>query len=150
DKGNGDLILSRFPFDSTEIRLLSHNRAAVDVTLNRNGRTINFTSTHLDADSTSYRLAEIGELTSWQKGVAEQRIIAGDFNAWPRTTEISTMPGTYADAWAQAQADGTAVAYAGNTAGNTRNSRIDFIYYSKGATALKLQSSQVFDVRDAN
>jgi len=148
--GNGNLILSRFPFDSTEIRLLSHNRAAVDAAINLNGRTINFTSTHLDADSTSYRLAEIGELTSWEKGLAEQRIIAGDFNAWPGSTENSTMTATYVDSWAQAQANGTAVAYAGNTAGNTRNSRIDYIYYSKGATALKLQSSQVFDVRDAN
>ena len=57
---------------------------------------------------------------------------------------------TYVDSWAQAQADGTAVAYPGNTAGNTRNSRIDYIYYSKGATVLQLKSSQVFDVRDSN
>jgi exonuclease III len=34
------------------------------------------------------------------------------------------------------------------SAGKTRNSRIDYIYYSKGATALSLQPSQVFDVRD--
>src|SRR2546428_951654 len=111
--GNGNLILSRFPFDATEVRLLSHNRAAVDVVINVNGRSINFTSTHLDADSTSYRLAEIGELTSWAKGLAEPRIIAGDFNAWPGSTETATMQSTYVDSWAQAQADGTAVAYAG-------------------------------------
>jgi endonuclease/exonuclease/phosphatase family metal-dependent hydrolase len=148
--GNGNLILSRFPFDATEVRLLSHNRAAVNVVINVNGRSINFTSTHLDADSTSYRLGEIGELTSWARGLAEPRIIAGDFNAWPGSTETATMKSTYVDSWAQAQADGTAVAYAGNTVGNTRNSRIDYIYYSKGATALTLQSSQVFNVRDAN
>ena len=148
--GNGNLILSRFPFDATEVRLLSHNRAAIDAAITINGRTINFTSTHLDADSTSYRLQEIGELTSWAKGLAESRIIAGDFNAWPGSTEIATMKSTYVDSWAQAQTDGTAVAYSGNSAGNTRNSRIDYIYYSKGATLLKLVSSQVFDVRDAN
>jgi endonuclease/exonuclease/phosphatase family metal-dependent hydrolase len=148
--GNGNLILSRFPFDTTEIRTLSHSRAAVNVVINVNGRAINITSTHLDADSTSYRLQEIGELTAWQKGLAEPRIIAGDFNAWPSTTENTTMKATYVDSWAQAQTDGTAVAYPGNTAGNTRNSRIDYIYYSKGATVLKLVSSQVFDVRDAN
>jgi exonuclease III len=56
----------------------------------------------------------------------------------------------YVDSWAQAQSDGTAIAYADNPTGKTRNSRIDYIYYSKGATALKLISSQVFDVRDAN
>jgi len=149
-KGNGNLIMSRFPFDSSEVRLLSHNRAAIDGVININGRSINFTSTHLDADSTSYRLTEIGELTAWASGLAEPRIIAGDFNAWPSTTENQTMIKTYVDSWALAQAEGTAVAYAGNTSGATRNSRIDYIYYSKGATALKLQSSQVFDVRDAN
>jgi endonuclease/exonuclease/phosphatase family metal-dependent hydrolase len=143
-------VLSRFPFASTEVRLLSHDRSAVDVVIHVNGRSVNFTSTHLDADSSSYRLQEIGELTAWEKGLVEPRIIAGDFNAWPGSTENKTMTGTYVDSWVQAQSDGTAVAYAGNTAGNTRNSRIDYIYYSKGATMLKLQSSQVFDVRDAN
>jgi endonuclease/exonuclease/phosphatase family metal-dependent hydrolase len=148
--GNGNLILSRIPFAATDVQLLSHNRSAVNATISVNGRSINFFSTHLDADSTSYRLQEIGELTSWTKGIAEQRIIAGDFNAWPGSTENKTMTMTYVDSWAQAQTDGTAVAYSGNTAGNTRNSRIDYIYYSKGATALKLVSSQVYDVRDAN
>jgi endonuclease/exonuclease/phosphatase family metal-dependent hydrolase len=148
--GNGNLILSRFPLDATDVQLLSHKRAAVNVVINVNGRSINVVSTHLDADSTSYRLQEIGELTAWAKTLAEPRILAGDFNAWPGSTENKTMTGTYVDSWAQAQTDGTAVAYAGNTAGNTRNSRIDYIYYSKGATALKLVSSQVYDVRDAN
>ena len=148
--GNGNLILSRFPFDATEVRLLSHDRAAVDVVINVNGRSINFTSTHLDADSTRDRLDEIGELTSWAKGLAEPRIIAGDFNAWPGSTETATMKTTYYDSWAEAQADGTAIAYAGNTAGNTRNSRIDYIYCSKGATNLVLKASQVFDTRDAS
>jgi endonuclease/exonuclease/phosphatase family metal-dependent hydrolase len=148
--GNGNLIMSRFPIDSSEIRLLSHNRSAIDVVINRNGRAINITSTHLDAYSTSYRLQEIGELLAWEKGLAEPRIIAGDFNAWPSTTENHTMTATYVDSWAQAQINGTAVAYPGNTDGATRGSRIDYIYYSKGATVLKLMSSQVFDVRDAN
>ena len=80
----------------------------------------------------------------------EPRIIAGDFNALPSSTENAKMTAAYVDSWAQAESDGTAVAYAGNTAGNTRRARIDYIYYSKGATVLKLVSSQVFDVRDAN
>ena len=148
--GIGNLIMSRFPFDSTDIQVLSHNRAAVDATIHVNGRLINVTSTHLDANSTSYRLQEIGELTAWERTLAEQRIVCGDFNAWPGTTENATMKQAYYDSWAQAQADGIAVAYAGNTAGNTRNSRIDYIYYSHGAGALQLKGSQVFDVRDAN
>ena len=148
--GRGNMVLSHFPLDSSEVRLLSYNRAAIDVAINVNGRTINFTSTHLNHQYTSYRLREIGELMSWEKGLAEQRIIAGDFNASPGSIENATMKTTYVDSWAQAQSDGTAVAYADNPAGNTRRSRIDYIYYSKGATSLKLVSSQVFDVRDAN
>ena len=146
--GRGNMILSRFPFDASEVRLLSHNGAALDVVVHVNGRSINFTSTHLYYDSTSWRLDQIGNLLAFEKGLAESRIIAGDFNAQPGTTESATMRGTYVDSWAQAQSDGTAIAYADNSTGKTRNSRIDYIYYSKGATALKLVSSQVFDVRD--
>jgi len=59
------------------------------------------------------------------------------------------MKSSYYDSWAEAQGDGTAVAYSGNSKGNTRHSRIDYIYYSHGATALTLKSSQVYDVRDS-
>ena len=111
---------------------------------------VHFTSTHLDADSTGYRLTEIGELMSWQRTLSEPRIIAGDFNAWPGSSEHAKMTGSYYDSWSEADGDGNAVAYSGNSAGNTRKSRIDYIYYSHGATVLSLKSSQVFDVRDSN
>jgi endonuclease/exonuclease/phosphatase family metal-dependent hydrolase len=148
--GRGNMILSRFPFVATGVDLLGYNGSAVDVTIDVNGRTINFTSTHLYYNSTSWRLNQIADMLLWEKGLAESRIIAGDFNAQPTTTEYATMKTTYVDSWAQAQSDGTAVAYADNPTGKTRNSRLDYIYYSKAATGLKLVSSQVFDVRDAN
>jgi endonuclease/exonuclease/phosphatase family metal-dependent hydrolase len=148
--GRGNLILSRFPFVATGVDLLGYNGAAVDATVAVNGRTINFTSTHLYYNSTTSRLAQIADMLAWEKTLAESRIIAGDFNAQPDTTESATMRPTYVDSWAQAQSDGTAIAYPDNPTGKTRNTRLDYIYYSKGATALKLVSSQVFDVRDAN
>ena len=148
--GIGNMVLSRFPIDASGPLLLSGGRSAIDIAITVNGRTVNFTSTHLHPDSSSYRLTEIGELTAWESGLAEQRIVAGDFNASYTSTENARMTQTYYDSWAQAQADGTAIAYAGNTAGNTRNGRIDFIYYSHGATNLALKSSQVYDTRDAN
>jgi endonuclease/exonuclease/phosphatase family metal-dependent hydrolase len=148
--GIGNMVLSRFPISASGPLLMTGGRSAINLTLAVNGRTINFTSTHLDPDSSSYRLKEIGELTAWELGLAEQRIIAGDFNASYTSTEDATMTKTYYDSWAQAQADGTAIAYAGNTAGNTRNGRIDFIYYSHTATNLVLKSCQVYDTRDAN
>jgi endonuclease/exonuclease/phosphatase family metal-dependent hydrolase len=147
-KGIGCMILSRFPIDASEPRLLSGDRSAVNVAITFNGRTINFSSTHLHPDSATYRKTEIGELTSWERGLAEQRIIAGDFNASYTSTENALMKQTYYDSWAEAQADGTDLAYAGNTAGNTRNGRIDFIYFSHAST-LTLKSSQVYDTRDS-
>jgi endonuclease/exonuclease/phosphatase family metal-dependent hydrolase len=148
--GIGNMIMSRFPLDATDVQLLSYNRAVVNATIHVNGRIVNVSSTHLDADSSTYRAVQIGELTSWGRATAEQKIICGDFNTQPTTANSAAMKVNYYDSWAEAQADGTAIAYAGNTAGNTRNSRIDYIYYSHGASLLVLKSSQVFDVRDAN
>jgi endonuclease/exonuclease/phosphatase family metal-dependent hydrolase len=96
------------------------------------------------------RSTETSEIKSWLGAMAEQKIIAGDFNTQPTTTESSLMKQSFVDSWAQAKANGTATAYAGNEAGNTRNSRIDYVYYSKGATKLSLRSSQVFDTRDSS
>jgi len=146
--GIGDLILSRFQIDANDTQLLSGSRSANGVTINVNGRTINFISTHLHPDSGSYRTTEVGELKKWASTFAEQRIIAGDFNAQSTDAASVAMKQSYYDSWAEAQADGTATSFPGNT-GQTRNSRIDYIYYSRGAGALTLKSSQVFDVRDA-
>jgi endonuclease/exonuclease/phosphatase family metal-dependent hydrolase len=148
--GIGNMILSRYPFAATDVQSLSAQRGVVNAMINVNGRVVNFFSTHLDDASASRRLNEIAQLKSWSAGMAEQRIVAGDFNAWPGSTENAKMKETHRDSWATAQSDGTAIAYPGNTAGNTRNSRIDYIYYSSAASRLVLKSSQVYDTRDAN
>jgi endonuclease/exonuclease/phosphatase family metal-dependent hydrolase len=93
----------------------------------------------------------MNQLKSWAaSNFSEQRIMAGDFNAWPGATETSIMTSGYDDAWAEAKADGTAVAYSGNTAGNTRNSRIDYVFFSERATRLHLKQMRVFDTRDSD
>jgi endonuclease/exonuclease/phosphatase family metal-dependent hydrolase len=148
--GIGNAILSKIPFEASESKLLTEGRAILNTTISVNGRTINVFSTHLDANSTTYRLEEISELTAWAGGIAQQRIICGDFNAWPGSTENATMTKSYYDSWAVAKSDGTAISYPANPDGDTRNSRIDYIYYSHGATDLVLKSVQVFDTRDAN
>ena len=71
------------------------------------------------------------ELNSWASGFAEQRIQAGDYNAWPGASEISNMTSGHIDTWAYAKSAGTAVSYSGNDAGNTRNSRIDYVWLSQ-------------------
>jgi len=114
------------------------------------GRNISFFSTHLDDASATARQAEIRQLQSWASGISEQRIIAGDFNFWPGVTEYGMMTGLYYDSWAEAAKIGTAIGYAGNTDGRTRNTRIDYVWYSHGASGLKLKQVQVFDTADSS
>jgi len=144
--GIGNVVLSKLPFIATATRLLTGGRAAVDVTVDVNGRMINFTSVHLDSESASYRVKEVAELLPWETGLAENRLVLGDFNAWPAAAEITTMKATYVDTWLAAQALGTAI---GN--GITHGShRIDYIFQSKGAANLTLVSQQIYATADAN
>ena len=144
--GIGNVVLSKYPFIATGSRLLTAGRAAVDVTVSVNGRNINFTSTHMDNQYESNRLTETAELLSWETTFAEERIVCGDWNAWPGTTEIANMKSTYVETWSAAKALGTAI---GN--GITHGShQIDYIFESKGATNLVLESVQIYDTADAN
>ena len=148
--GQGNLILTTFPIEDQSDRQLSYSRSVARVQILVNGIRVNIFSTHLDADSSSRRATQMRELTAWASGFSEQRILAGDFNAWPGAGELSNMTGTYIDTWAYAKAAGTAVAYSGNEAGNTRNSRIDYIWLSKSASRSVIKASQVFDTRNSS
>ena len=147
--GQGNLLLSIFPIESTGEHQLSYARSAARITILVNGTRVNVFSTHLDPDSSARRATQMRELTAWARTYPEQRIIAGDFNAWPGAGEISNMTSSYDDTWAMARAAGTATAFAGNEAGNTRKSRIDYVFCSKGASQLRLGGVRVFDTRDS-
>jgi len=152
-KGNGNLILSRFPIAATSYCQLSTTRVAANVSINVNGRLVNFYSTHLDSSGTtsSYRIAETKKLLSCLGTDAERKIVAGDFNARDYTYEIGLMTPTYYDGWAEAASDGTAVDYAGNTAfGATRSRRIDYVWFSKKASYLVLKAARVYDTRNSS
>ena len=148
--GQGNLILSTFPLEDSSDYRLSYDRSVARAQILVNGIRVNVFSTHLDADSSARRTAQINELKSWAGSFAQQHVFGGDFNAWPGAGEISYMTSVAYDAWAVAKANGTAVAYSGNEAGNTRNSRIDYVFYSKSASRLYLRAAQVFDTRDSS
>ena len=144
--GIGNVVLSKYPFIATATHLLSAGRAAVDATISVNGRNINFTSTHMDNLYESNRIKETTELLAWETTFAEERIVCGDWNAWPGTTEIVNMEQTYVETWKAAKAAGTAI---GN--GITHGShQIDYIFQSKGATHLALTSVQIYNTADAS
>ena len=148
--GQGNLLLTTFPIEVGDDHQLSYSRSVARIQILVNGIRVNVFSTHLDADSAARRTTQMNELKSWASSFAEQRVLAGDYNAWPGAAEITNMTSGHYDSWAVAKTAGTAVAYAGNEAGNTRNSRIDYIFYSKSASRLVLKASQVFDTRASN
>jgi endonuclease/exonuclease/phosphatase family metal-dependent hydrolase len=148
--GQGNLILTTFAIEDKQSHLLSYSRSVARVQILVNNIRVNIFGTHLDAESSSYRNTQMKQLKSWAAGFSQQWIAAGDFNAWPGSWEIATMTSSWYDAWAKAKSMGTAVAYSGNEAGNTRNSRIDYVFYSHSASRLYLKQARVFDTRDAN
>jgi len=149
----GNLIVSKYSFASVGSRYLSYNRSVAQVTVTVGGRTINFFATHLDHESSSVRYTQVGELMSWTSGFAESRVVAGDFNAGPDTSEIVRMASSYYDSWVEAMARGTAVGYPDNPVWmhtRTRRGRIDDVFYSRGTSSLVLKGTQVPDNRDLN
>jgi endonuclease/exonuclease/phosphatase family metal-dependent hydrolase len=148
--GQGNLVLSTFPLETSDDHLLSYSRSVARVQMLVNGIRVNVFSTHLDSDSSTRRATQMSQLKGWVENFSQQWVVAGDFNAWPGATEISNMTSSYYDGWAVATANNTEIAYAGNLAGNTRNSRIDYVWYSKSASRLHVKSAQVFDVRDSS
>ena len=61
--------------------------------------------------------------------------------------EITEMAKTYADGWVAATSKGTGLVHlpAQSRYGDTKNTRIDYVWYSKGATALAVTRAEVFD-----
>jgi endonuclease/exonuclease/phosphatase family metal-dependent hydrolase len=145
--GLGELILSKYPFIATHAKSVDGDRSAAGVTIDVNGRPINITSVHLDNESSTNRLTEIEALLAWETTLAEGRIIVGDLNAWPGSTEIAKIKEAgYTDTFSAADMLGTAV---GNGITHGRH-QIDYIFQSKGATALTLKSSTIYNTADAN
>jgi endonuclease/exonuclease/phosphatase family metal-dependent hydrolase len=87
---------------------------------------------------------------TWSATLAENRILTGDMNAWPDQTSIAEIARQYRDSWTDAAARSKALQFSGLAPdGATKKGRIDYIFYSKGSSALAVVQSQVVDTRDA-
>jgi endonuclease/exonuclease/phosphatase family metal-dependent hydrolase len=127
----------------------NYDRSIAMVNVTVNGRSISFLLTHLDPYDSTLRLTQATEVTSWASNQPENRILTGDMNAWPDQSSIAYYDQNYYDSWVVATNEGSAIAFSGNN-GETKNGRIDYIFYSKKAPNLTVKSSQVYDTRDAN
>jgi endonuclease/exonuclease/phosphatase family metal-dependent hydrolase len=143
--------MSRYPFTNTARYLLSYSRTIALGQVNVNGRNITLATTHLDPDYASHRLTEVKELDPWFDGFSQNRIVVGDMNAQPTSTEMTFVKNQgYRDAWADAKTGGYAYSASDNPYGYTRHSRIDILYTSTGASTIKAKRVEVVDTRDAN
>jgi endonuclease/exonuclease/phosphatase family metal-dependent hydrolase len=149
--GLGNLLLTRWSIDSSSICVTnsSKNRKAPHMSLVVNGRRINVWSTHLSVDSASERMSEAKAMTACEQNWSEARIVGGDFNMQSSSTEYNYMANYNIDGWAKAASLGTATHYM-SCNGCTRNSRIDYIFSSKGATFLSVASARVYDTRNSS
>jgi endonuclease/exonuclease/phosphatase family metal-dependent hydrolase len=149
--GKGNIIYSTYPIEASDRYELMRNydRSIAMASITVNGVPITLINTHLDPYDQSLRLAQATEVTTWSAAQPENRIVTGDMNAWPDQTSIAQFNKTYYDSWTVAANQGTATAFSGNN-GQTKNGRIDYIFYSKASRNLAVKSSQVYDTRDAN
>jgi endonuclease/exonuclease/phosphatase family metal-dependent hydrolase len=148
----GNAILSRYPITGRSECVLSSTNRALHVSVVVNGRTVNFWTTHLPSGkSSSPRVNQSSDVLNCARQFSQIRIIAGDWNSTQQRTEYTQMLENYEDAWAVARKSGDAVDFPKNSRpGATHDWRIDYVFYSKSASRLRLQKAQVFDTRGAN
>ena len=142
--GEGECVMTHLDIDATDDYLLTASRSVAMIRVNVNGRNITAFSTHLDPTVGSTQMTQLRQVVGWADNYSEQRIVAGDFNFWNTTAQYTEMSKSHNDGWAVAKSKGVAVSYSGNPDGNTKNTRIDYVWYSKGATALVVTRAEVY------
>ena len=141
----GNVLLSRYPLVSSSTTLLSYDRGVAQIGIVVNGRTINLFSTHVEYYNAGWRTTQINQALAWMRNFAEPRILMGDLNTRPDTSDYWLVATPYQDAWKAAQNAGTASSF--NGTGNTHGgSRFDYVFYSR-VSALTLKSVTVPDTR---
>jgi endonuclease/exonuclease/phosphatase family metal-dependent hydrolase len=149
--GKGNLLLSRFPLSNTARYELSYERTVALGQVTVNGRNITVATTHLDPDSGTKRLTQAKELAAWFDNFSQNRIVVGDMNAQPTSTEMAYVKNEgFRDAWADAKAGGYAKSASDNPNGYTRNSRIDILFTSTGVSNIRPTRVEVVDTRDSS
>jgi endonuclease/exonuclease/phosphatase family metal-dependent hydrolase len=143
--GYGNVLLSRYKPSSSSATLISYDRGIAHMAIVVNGRTVNLFSTHVEYVNSSWRPIQIAEVVRWVKSFAEPRIVMGDFNTNPGTTDYNLMSSWIPDSWVAAQRIGTATSYNG-TGATHGSSRFDYAFVSK-LGPVTVHSAKVPDTR---
>lgn len=128
----GVAILSRFLIQKIDHRRYENRREAerrgmIRVEVDIGGRTVNFTTTHLDYQHADGRLFETEQMLRFLEGVTSPSIVVGDFNDEPAGSAYKLMLAKYEDAWIQSRAKTNGFTYPADKP----SKRIDYIFYRK-------------------
>lgn len=129
--GQSNVILTKLPVALRDAHGLYNSRSAVLVRTHANptagiSKSVTFVATHVDNDNVNERATQITQVALWASTFGGPTIICGDFNCKPEAVELAYFQHTYNDAYKSATRS-----FAFNTTGNTRGSRIDFIWAPK-------------------
>ena len=127
--GVGNVLLSRIAPASSGLQYLDYGRGVAQMTLVVNGRNVNVFSTHVEYYNSDWRPTQIAEAVYWASNFSDPRIIMGDFNTWPDTSDYSMIASYYQDSWNEALSAGTASAFNGDGSTNGA-SRFDYVFHS--------------------
>lgn len=107
----GLALLSRLPMHRTDHRpyefVLGEPRGLVSAMIDWNGTTVRVINTHLSVSHATNRRAETAELLDVVAAANGPTVVAGDFNARPRATELRTLRHHLTDAWRAGRGCGT-------------------------------------------
>jgi endonuclease/exonuclease/phosphatase family metal-dependent hydrolase len=148
----GNLLVTKLPVDDRDICVVnaSAGRKSTFMTVRTsNGRTVSIYASHLSLSATE-RNIEVPALQACARNKVQGRILAGDYNMQAGSAAYNLSMEGHTDAWKKAKELGGAINYPGNCDGCTRNSRIDYVFTSTGASYLVLQSAQIYDTRNSS
>jgi endonuclease/exonuclease/phosphatase family metal-dependent hydrolase len=146
--GYGNVLLSKYRPASQGSTLLSYQRGVAFMTLNVNGRNVHVFSTHVEYYNSSYRTTQISQAVAYMGNFSGPKIMMGDFNTWPGTSDYNIIATPYQDAWVAAQNSGSAWAFNG-TGATHGDSRFDYVFYGRNSglsvTSVKVPYTDVSD-----
>ena len=135
----GLVFLTRRGMSAASTTPLPDSRIGLQVAV-RDAYGLPIVVTHLTSGGTASatRRQQIDKLLSWAQGFGQPLLIVGDFNAAPQAAELQPMFASFHDAWSDAVQLGRAT---GN-ANSHGSSRIDYIFFSPGAS-ISLDGAEV-------
>lgn len=134
-RGYGSAVLSRYPVEGSEHRLLAREpgterRGVVSVRVTASGRPLTFCTTHLEHKSRGLRRRQAGEVLDLLASGPPTAVVVGDLNATERSAELRVLYRELHDAWRAA----------GTGDGHTHRSdrprrRIDYVLHTPDLSA---------------